>query len=124
MPGTNGIEASVSAGDAKGQSLDVRGRKIYLDPDGFLWEAEDWTEEVAEAMARQAGLEALSEAQWRVLRFIRAFYLETGRSPRNRRMKEGTGLSLLELEALFPEGIKFGARRLAGLPASIKRLCD
>ena len=104
--------------------LDLRGRKIYLDHDGFLWDAEDWSEEVAEAMARASGLEALDETRWRVLRFIRSFYLETGRAPRNRRVKEGTGLSLLDLEALFPDGIKFGARRLAGLPASVKRLCD
>jgi len=39
-------------------------------------------------------------------------------------VKEGTGLSVLELESLFPQGIKFGARRLAGLPASVKRMCD
>jgi sulfur relay (sulfurtransferase) DsrC/TusE family protein len=31
-------------------------------------------------------------------------------------LKEGTLLSMRELEDLFPGGIKYGARRLAGLP--------
>jgi tRNA 2-thiouridine synthesizing protein E len=123
----NGVQA-INIAEAPGNSdrrcLDVRGRKVYLDGDGFLWDAQDWGEEVAEVMARESGLKVLSEIHWRALRFIREFYLDTGRAPRNRRVKEGTGLSLLELESLFPQGIKFGARRLAGLPASVKRMCD
>ncbi len=106
------------------QCLDVCGRKIYLDADGFLWDAQDWSEEVAACMARASGLEGLSESHWRVLRFIREFYLDTGRAPRNRRLRQGTGLSLLEVESLFPQGIRLGAARLAGLPASVKGLCD
>ncbi len=124
MSGTEKATSAEFAQDPEGQCLDVRGRKVYLDSDGFLWDAQDWSDEVAELLARGSGLEVLSETHWRVLRFIREFYIETGRAPRNRRMKEGTGLSLLEVESLFPQGIKFGARRLAGLPASIKRLCD
>ena len=34
----------------------------------------------------------------------------------SRDIKKGTGLSLLEIERLFPGGLKGGARRLAGLP--------
>ena len=34
----------------------------------------------------------------------------------NRELKAGTELSLVELERLFPDGIRMGARRLAGLP--------
>jgi dissimilatory sulfite reductase related protein len=42
--------------------------------------------------------------------------LHHGRSPMNRDLRAGTGLSLVELERLFPDGIRMGARRLAGLP--------
>ena len=34
----------------------------------------------------------------------------------NRQLRDGTGLSLVDLERLFPDGIRNGARRLAGLP--------
>ena len=50
------------------------------------------------------------------MRFFREYYAYHGRSPLNRHLREGTGLSLGELERLFPGGIRLGARRLAGLP--------
>lgn len=94
----------------------VAGRRILFDGEGFLWQVEDWSEEVAEELAAEAGMLELSETQWRVICFLRDFYLEYGRSPLNRKIVEGVGMSLLELERLFPAGIKYGARRLAGLP--------
>jgi len=94
----------------------IAGREIICDRDGFFWDPNQWSEEVAMALAEEAGLKELNETQWRVLRFLRQYYFENGRSPLNRQIKEGTGISLMELEALFPGGIKYGARRLAGLP--------
>ncbi len=94
----------------------VAGCEIYFDREGFFWEAEDWTEEVAIILAREAGLEHLTETHWKVMRFFRDYYFYHGRAPLNRHLKSGTALSLSELEALFPGGIRLGARRLAGLP--------
>ena len=51
-----------------------------------------------------------------MIRFLRAYYLRNGRAPMNRELRAGTELSLVELERLFPDGIRMGARRLAGLP--------
>jgi dissimilatory sulfite reductase related protein len=94
----------------------IAGRKILFDREGFLWNAEDWTEEVARVLAAECGIETLSEPQWRVIRFMRDYFFYHGRSPLNRDLKAGVGMSLLELEALFPGGIRGGARRVAGLP--------
>ena len=94
----------------------VAGRQVYFDSEGFFWEPNDWTAEAAEELARASGLERLDEVRWGVLRFLRDYYLRNGRSPMNRELRVGTGLSLVELERLFPDGIKLGARRLAGLP--------
>jgi TusE/DsrC/DsvC family sulfur relay protein len=94
----------------------IAGRKILFDREGFLWNAEDWTEEVAETLARESGIETLSESQWRVIRFMRDYFFYHGRAPLNRDLKASIGMSLLELEALFPGGIRGGARRVAGLP--------
>jgi dissimilatory sulfite reductase related protein len=94
----------------------VAGRAVYFDDEGFFWEADDWSEPAAEELARESGLARLDDVQWRVLRFMRAYYLRNGRSPMNRDLRQGTELSLVELERLFPDGIKMGARRLAGLP--------
>jgi len=94
----------------------VAGRPVYFDDEGFFWDPDDWSDEAAEALAREVGIDRLDEVQWRVLRFMRAHYAHHGRAPMNRELRAGTGLSLLELERLFPDGIKMGARRLAGLP--------
>jgi dissimilatory sulfite reductase related protein len=87
-----------------------------FDKDGFLSDFYQWTEELCISLARERGIAELSDQQWRVIRFLREFFACNGRAPLNRQLSEGTGMSLLELEKLFPEGIKHGARRLAGLP--------
>jgi dissimilatory sulfite reductase related protein len=94
----------------------VAGRRILFDDEGFVCHADDWSEDVAEELASESGMTGLSEEQWRVIRFLREFYYENGRSPLNRRIVEGVRMSLLELERLFPGGIRYGAKRLAGLP--------
>jgi TusE/DsrC/DsvC family sulfur relay protein len=90
--------------------------EIVLDGEGFLRNPSLWSEDVAAAMARKAGIQLLSAKQWEVLRFIRAYYTEQGKAPLNHRIKAATGMSLQEIEALFPGGISKGAIRLAGLP--------
>ncbi len=94
----------------------VDGREIYFDDEGFFWDYDDWSQAAARELAAQAGLEPLEEAHWRVISFLRAYYAENGRAPLNSQLKQGAGLSLLEMETMFPGGLKHGARRLAGLP--------
>jgi len=94
----------------------IAGREIYLDWEGFFWDPADWNEEVAKILARESGIEVLTETHWKILRFFREYYSCHGRAPMNRHLKEGAGISLKEIGALFTEGIRLGARRLAGLP--------
>ena len=94
----------------------IADREIYFDWEGFFWDSADWSEEVAKILARESGIEVLMETHWKVLRFFREYYSCHGRAPMNRHLKEGTGISLKEIESIFPEGIRLGARRLAGLP--------
>jgi len=94
----------------------VAGREVYFDDEGFFWESSDWSPEAAEQLAHESGIERLDDAQWRVITFLRDYYAYNGRAPMNRQLRDGTGLSLVDLERLFPDGIRNGARRLAGLP--------
>jgi dissimilatory sulfite reductase related protein len=91
-------------------------REIVFDSEGFLNDFSDWTEEICRLLAGECELAELSEQHWRVIDFLRRYYGGQGRAPLNNQLKKGTGLSLLELEKMFPGGIKNGARRLAGLP--------
>ena len=94
----------------------VAGRVVYFDDEGFFWEPADWSPEAADELARESGIERLDATQWRVITYLREYYAHNGRAPMNRQLRDGTGLSLVELERLFPDGIRNGARRLAGLP--------
>ncbi|RJX34065.1 MAG: TusE/DsrC/DsvC family sulfur relay protein [Desulfarculus sp.] len=112
-------DPSGSHGDAydpQPRARRVAGREIVFDQEGFFQDPDDWSPEAAQELARESGLDELREVHWRVLRFLREFYQYNGRAPLNRQLKQGAGLSLLDLEGLFPGGLKQGARRLAGLP--------
>jgi TusE/DsrC/DsvC family sulfur relay protein len=110
--GTHNLEA----GDVHQRFGTVAGKEVLFDKQGFLWHPEDWTEEVAMALASECGIETLSNDQWRVIRFLRDYFSYHGRAPLNRDLRAGAGISLMELECLFPGGIRHGARRVAGLP--------
>ncbi len=110
------MDLAIRPGDVSRVYRAIAGRTVLFDGEGFLWDPNDWSEELATALAGECGLEAVGEVHWRVMRFLRGYYKHYGRAPLNKQLKEGTGLTLLELEALFPGGIKLGARRLAGLP--------
>ncbi len=94
----------------------IAGRRIVFDGEDFLRNPEDWSEEVALCLAREDGLQELEEKQWQVIRFMRSYYFHHGRAPMNRDLKAGVHMTLMALEALFPGGIRRGARRVAGLP--------
>ena len=101
---------------------EIGGRRIVFDNEGFFNDFADWSEEVCTLLALENGVRELTEAHWRVIGFLRRFYGEQGRAPLNNQLKTGIGMPLLELEKLFPGGIKNGARRLAGLPNP--KTCD
>lgn len=91
-------------------------RNILFDNENFFNNFSDWEESVAIVLAQEAGLTILTKKHWQVINFLRSFYAGHGRAPLHSQLKKGTGMTLLEMERLFPEGIKYGARRLAGLP--------
>lgn len=106
-----------SVATASGHKLcSYGGRAILVDQEGFLVDPTAWSKGVAVEMAHEQGLEVLDEAHWVTIRFLRDYYFTHGKAPMSRDIKKGTGLSLLEIERLFPGGLKEGARRLAGLP--------
>jgi tRNA 2-thiouridine synthesizing protein E len=94
----------------------IGGREFIFDEEGFFEDFENWTEEAFEILAQEGGLSLITEQHRQVVRFLREFYAYNGRAPLNNQLRKGTGISLLDLEALFPGGLKNGARRLAGLP--------
>ena len=97
--------------------IEVNGKKLELNEEGFLLNPQEWDNAAAEALAQtQEGLEHLSEEHWAVINFIRNHYLETTMAPMVRSVCKSTGFPLRRIYELFPSGPAKGACKLAGLP--------
>ncbi|MDR2548690.1 MAG: TusE/DsrC/DsvC family sulfur relay protein [Desulfobulbus sp.] len=56
--------------------LEIKGRKIMVDANGYLADQNDWNEDVATLLAEQEGVGALSPEQMDIIRFMREYYLK------------------------------------------------
>lgn len=93
-------------------------RKIYeTDVRGFLVYPDEWDEYFAVFRAHDMKIPGgrLTERHWRVIRFLREKFEETGSVPTVYDTCEETGVDLDELERLFPDGYHRGAVKIAGL---------
>ncbi|MBL38228.1 MAG: sulfurtransferase TusE [Xanthomonadales bacterium] len=107
---------------AQRRTLAIAGREIGLDADGHLIDPDDWSESVADEMARLDGLE-LCRLRWWLIRFVRAHHAEYGMPPLMRvaikAMRREAGIedaSSRTLYRLFPDGPIREACRYGGLP--------
>jgi TusE/DsrC/DsvC family sulfur relay protein len=92
------------------------GRAVALDDEGFMTDRAQWLPEMAEEIAREAGIGPLTPAHWKVISFCREDAAKTGQSPGLRRVTQLGGVAMKDLYALFPKGPGKLAARIAGLP--------
>jgi tRNA 2-thiouridine synthesizing protein E len=98
-------------------TIELGGRSLEVNEEGFLIDPSQWNEELAPQLARSAeGLEELSPEHWAVIRFIREYYESNQMAPMVRAICKKTGLPLRQIYELFPSGPAKGACKLAGLP--------
>ena len=91
--------------------------KVYdVDEDGFLQDPDLWNDDVARDFMSTEGITELTEDHWKVIHYIRNYYLQFGIAPMVRKVCKQTGFSLKEIYNLFPSGPAKGACKLAGLP--------
>jgi TusE/DsrC/DsvC family sulfur relay protein len=102
--------------------LDVNGTNFDVDEGGYLKNAEDWSAEMAEAMASIDGIKLLPE-HWEVIHFLRGYYEEYKIAPAVRVLTKAIGKSMGRekgnskyLYELFPFGPAKQACKYAGLP--------
>lgn len=89
--------------------------KIDVDEDGFMQEPELWNEEIAKALATTEAVADLTEDHWKVVKYLRDYYLKFGIAPMIRKLCKETGFSLKQIYELFPSGPAKGACKVAGL---------
>ena len=89
---------------------------VDVDGEGFLTDAAQWNEHVAEAIAADNGISVLTDRHWLVVRFMRDRYLQTGSAPSIRSLGKESGVPIKELYQLFPKGPAKLAAKIGGIP--------
>jgi len=97
------------------------GASVRMDDEGYLVDPGDWSEPLAELLAREERI-ALSDAHWVVIRFMRAYYDEHHIAPDARHVMKHLAVhrgsaraDRNELFKLFPYGYVKQACRIAGM---------
>jgi dissimilatory sulfite reductase related protein len=103
-------------------AIEVNGKMLETDEEGYLANLSEWEPEVADKMANEDGL-PLSENHWEVINFLREYYQEYQIAPAVRVLTKAIGKKLgpdkgnsKYLYELFPYGPAKQACKYAGLP--------
>ena len=102
-------------------SIEMNGKVIATDTEGYLVDPVDWDEKVASLLARQEEIE-LGEEHWKIIRFMRKYYDEHQIAADARFVKRlmaddlGYGKNAgSRLSELFPYGYVKQACKIAGM---------
>ncbi|MFI5041466.1 MAG: TusE/DsrC/DsvC family sulfur relay protein [Acidimicrobiales bacterium] len=82
--------------------MTIAATEVELNDEGFFVNPEQWTEEMAPQLARREGIDSLTDAHWKVIRFMRLEYLAKGTGPTVRVLGKASGVAIKELYQLFP----------------------
>ncbi len=103
-------------------SIEVNGKSLEVDEEGYLANLSDWEPGVADVMSKDDDLE-LTNDHWEIIRFLREYYEEYQIAPAVRVLTKAVGKKLGKdkgnskyLYELFPYGPGKQACRYAGLP--------
>ncbi len=102
--------------------IEVGGKTLETDEEGYLADISEWEPEVADFMARTEGIE-LTEAHWVILNILRDYYNEYQSAPAIRVLNKTIGKKVGKdkgnskyVYELFPQGPAVQACKYAGLP--------
>ena len=103
-------------------TIEVDGKQLAVDEEGYLANLNDWVPGVANVMAEQDNLE-LTDEHWDIINFLREYYEEYQIAPAVRVLTKAVGKKLGKdkgnskyLYELFPYGPAKQACKYAGLP--------
>lgn len=95
----------------------LAGKEMEVDEDGFIQDPDLWNEDVARELAqKEEGVAEMSDDHWKLVRYLRNYYLQYQIAPMVRKLCKETGLPLQKIYELFPSGPAKGACKVAGLP--------
>jgi len=108
-------------------AIEVNGKSVETDANGYLTNVEDWNEDVAKAIAEHEGI-SLTDRHWDLLNYLRDEYINNGGNQPNTRNivkamseKWDEKLAQKDVYELFPKDPSKQGGRIAGLPESRRK---
>jgi len=108
-------------------AIEVDGKTIELTETGYLVNLDEWSEAVAEAIAKKEGIE-LTEQHWDVIKYLRdQHYNNGGLEPNERTILKDMGKiwgskpTSKDMYRLFPGMPSKQGRKIAGLKESTRK---
>ena len=108
-------------------AIEVNGKTIETDANGYLANVEDWNEDVAKVIAENEGI-MLTQKHWDLLNYLRDEYINNGGNQPNTRNivkamseKWNEKLGQKDVYELFPKDPSKQGGRIAGLPESRRK---
>jgi TusE/DsrC/DsvC family sulfur relay protein len=92
------------------------GKELEIDEDGFIQEPDKWDRAVAEDIAKTEEAYPMGDDHWKLVNYLRNYFLEFEIAPPVRMVIKQTGFDLKTIYKLFPGGPAKGACKVAGLP--------
>lgn len=96
--------------------------RAHLDEKGYLIPSERWDRNVGRLLACDVVPGCLTEDHWKIVEYLRRYYIEFSIVPPIRKLCRDTGFSLTRIYKLFPTGVARGACRVAGIPSTVFNL--
>lgn len=95
--------------------IEMAGKAIEVNEEGFLTEYDQWDEEIALELAKNIEI-PMTEERWKIIRFLRADFKSQGETATSRRVQTVGGVPVKEQFALFPKKPAKKMAYIAGLP--------
>ena len=93
----------------------LNGRQIHVNEEGFLTEYDEWDEDLAKVLAKNIDID-LTDAHWKVIRFLREDFRAQGETATTRRVQTMGGVPTKDQFELFPKKPAKKMAYIAGLP--------
>lgn len=95
--------------------VSIGGSTVHVDPEGFLTDYTEWSDDLAGQLAKGIGID-LTDEHWKAIRFLRQDYLAHGETATLRRVSTQAGIGIKQLFVLFPGKPAKKMAYVAGLP--------
>ena len=94
---------------------DIAGKTVRVNEEGFMADPNEWSQDIAVAIASEEGIPDLTPDHWTVIYYCREVGLESGSAPTLRNITKGAGVPTKQLFGLFPKGPAKKVAKISGL---------